>query len=143
SRPSASCAKMLTGQTSTSFLVSAASAATARSTWTSMNMPGISLALQALLHERRDVLDPLRHRDARGLHALDLVGRGVGLPLDDRPGVAEAHARHLVHEAARHEGDDGKPRAVVAHPVGQLGLHAAAWLRVDPDRLRPESGPEE
>src|SRR5437016_10397891 len=136
SLPSVSCAKMLTGQTSTSFLASAASAATARSTWTSMNMPAISMSLQAFLHERRDVLDPLRHRDAGGLHALDLVGRGVGLPLDDRAGVAEAHAGHLVHEATRHEGDDRQPRPVLADPVSELRLHAAARLRVDDDRLR-------
>src|SRR5581483_6735487 len=98
---------------------------------------------QPLLHQRRDRLDALGDRDARGLHALDLVGRRVGLALDDRAGVAEAHARHLVHEPPGHEGDDRQPAAVLAHPVGQLRLHAPAGLGVDHDRLRLRIGLEQ
>src|SRR5262249_46552879 len=132
--PSAACAKMFTGQTSTSFFASAGSAATFGSTSTSMNMPAMSVPSQSLLHERGDVLDALGDGDPGRLHALDLVRGRVGLALDDRAGVAEAHARHGVHEAAGHEGDDRQARAVLAHPVGELGLHAATGLGVYDDR---------
>src|SRR3569832_2023364 len=55
---------------------------------------------EALVDQPRNVLDALGYGDAGRLHARNLVGRGVGLALDDGAGVSEAHARHLVHEAA-------------------------------------------
>ena len=50
-----------------------------------------------------DLVDPLDHRDAGRLEAGDLLGGRVLGALDDRAGVAEAHALHLlvVHELAR------------------------------------------
>src|SRR5262249_38564853 len=99
SAPSVFCAKMFTGHTSVSFFASAGSAAACASTWTSMNMPGISVSClcEALLDQSGDLLDALRHGDAGDLHALDLVGRRIGLALDDRARVPESHAGHLVH----------------------------------------------
>ena len=73
----------------------------------------------------------------------DLLGRRVGLALDDRAGVAEAHARHLVHEAAGHEGDDRQRELFSLHPLGELRLHPAARLGVDDDRLRLRVGLEQ
>ena len=62
--------------------------------------------------------------------------RRVLLALDDRAGVAEGHARHLVHEPAGHEGDDREARVVArATHFAELRLHAAAGLGVDHDRL--------
>src|SRR5215831_5914301 len=114
--PSGRCAKMLTGHTSASFFATAGSRAAASSTRTSMKVPAMLLALrEAPADQLGDVLDALRHRDARALHALDLGCRGVLAALDDRAGVAEAHALHLVHEAARHEGDHGQPAAMRRH----------------------------
>src|SRR6185295_1857431 len=146
SAPSFACAKMLTGQTSVSFFATAASLAAAASTSTLMNIPfGISAPClgETFFDEARDVLDAFGHRDAGGIHALDLVGGGVGLALDDGAGVAEAHARHLVHEATGHEGDDREARLVLVDPVGELGFHAAAGLGVDGDRLGLGIGLEE
>src|SRR5581483_1764124 len=62
-----------------------------------------SLLAEPLADELRDLLDPLRDRDPGFLHALDLGRRRVFLALDDRARVPEAHALHLVHEAAGHE----------------------------------------
>ena len=59
---------------------------------------------------------------------------GVLLALDDRAGVAEAHAGHLVHEASGHERDDRQARVVLGHPARELGLHAPSGLGVDDDR---------
>src|SRR3954447_24497596 len=88
-----------------------------------------------LLDEVGDLRDLLGHGDPRVVESLDLLRGRVGLALDDRAGVAEAHARHLVHEAAGHEGHDRQLRVVLADVTSQLGLHAAARLVVDDDRL--------
>src|SRR3954468_20394445 len=110
---------MSTGQASSSFFAMSASSRTSSATSTSMNVPGISLRLHLLadllFHEVRDLADLLRHGDPGVVQALDLLRGGVGLALDDRAGVAEAHARHLVHEASRHEGDDRELRAGLRH----------------------------
>src|SRR3954449_5722659 len=121
---------MSTGHTSASFRARSASRATASSTSTSMK---IALAVAAwlmrphscwnlrsepLLHEVGDLGDLLRDRDAGLLEARDLLGGRVRLALDDRAGVAEAHARHLVHELAGHERHDRQPRVVLGDPAG-------------------------
>ena len=75
-----------------------------------MNIPSamsVPCLLEPLFDERRNVLDALGDGDTGRLHALDLVGRRVGLALDDGAGVPEAHAGHLVHEPSGHEGHDG------------------------------------
>ena len=58
---------------------------------------------ERLLDPVGDLVDPLDDGDAGGLEAGDLLGRRVLVALDDRAGVAEAHALHLlvVHEPAR------------------------------------------
>src|SRR5690349_4499738 len=104
-------AKMSTGQTSSSFAASSASPVTASST--SMPMKTASLRIggrsQFRLHDLRDLRDLLGDGDARLRQPLDLLGGGVLLALHDRAGVAEAHARHLVHEPPGHERDDRQP----------------------------------
>src|SRR5271167_2644761 len=101
---------MSTGQTSASFAASAGSEAVASSTSIAMNVPSLRirafLRADLLADHLRDVLDPLGDRDAGAFEALDLLGRRVLLALDDRARVPEAHAGHLVHEAAGHERDD-------------------------------------
>ena len=58
------------------------------------------------------------------------------LPSTIVPAWPKRHARHLVHEAAGHERDDRQARVVLASTQSrQLGLHAAARLGVDDDRL--------
>src|SRR5574338_784293 len=119
---------MSTGHASTSFFTSARSFATAGSTFTSMKRPATLRPPELLADQDRDLLDALRHRDPGRLHPRDLLRGRVFLALDDRARVAEAHDLHLVHEAARHEGDDREARAVLLHPLRELGLHAAAGL---------------
>src|SRR5436189_3878210 len=130
-------AKMSTGQTSSSFAASCASPATASSTSMPMKMASLRIGggPQLALHDLRDLRDLLGDRDAGLGEAGDLLGGRVLLALHDRAGVAEAHARHLVHEAAGHERDDRQARVVLLDPLGQLGLHAAAGLGVDDDAL--------
>src|SRR5512132_1543915 len=107
---------MSTGQTSASLAATAASWAASSSTSTAMKIAsaltrwspprgiqprvlrqGIGLRPLYLgelrLHQARDVLDALGHDDAGGGQARDLLARRVLLALDDRAGVAEAHAR--------------------------------------------------
>src|SRR3954464_10410762 len=121
---------MSTGQTSVSFAASAWSDATSGETSTSMKRLDMRTLGDPGPHHPGDVLDPLGDLDPGGGQARNLLGRGVLLALDDRAGVAKGHARHLVHEAACHERDDGQPRVVLAHPVGELLLHPAAPLGV-------------
>src|SRR3954470_17095542 len=106
---------MSTGHASWSRRARSASPRTESSISTSMNVPGIRRSssgggvdsrggplAEALADELGDLRDLLGDGDAGVLEARDLLGRRAGAALDDRPGVAEAHARHLVHEAARH-----------------------------------------
>src|SRR3990170_3918946 len=88
-----------------------------------------------LLDQTRYLRNLLRYGDASLLETADLLGRRVRFALDDRPGVPEAHPRHLVHEAPGHEGHDGQTGAAGLYVLGELGLHGAARLRVDDDRL--------
>src|SRR4051812_50208886 len=122
---------MSTGQTSSSFLASSASPATSSETSTSMKTPSCAdpdgpgreaeepSGIDFVLHDVRDLVDPLDDGDAGCLEARDLLRRRVLLALDDRAGVAEAHALHLlvVHELAGHEGDDRQSRVVLLPPV--------------------------
>src|SRR5215211_8891956 len=126
---------MSTGQTSVSLAASCASPVTASSTSMPMKIASLRIGRrsQLRLHDLRDLGDLLRDGYAGLCEAGDLLRGGVLLALDDRSGVAEAHAGHLVHEAARHEGDDRQLRVVLMDPLGQLGLHAAAGLGVDHD----------
>src|SRR5207244_2242467 len=105
--PSAS-AKIDTGQTSSSLAASSSSPATASSTSMPMKMASLRIGGGSQLrpHDVRDLRDLLGDGDAGLGEAGDLLGRRVLLALDDRAGVAEAHARHLVHEPAGHERDD-------------------------------------
>src|SRR4051794_11134582 len=135
---------MSTGQTSASLVATAVSWATASSTSTPMKVAsaltplrspprgiqpralrtGIGLRplypRQLGLHDLRDLADLPRDGDPRLGQARDLLARRVLLALDDRAGVAEAHARHLVHEPPGHEGDDRQARVVLGHPAGEL-----------------------
>src|SRR3972149_3050546 len=63
---------------------------------------------QRLLHQCGDVRYLLRHADAGLAEAADFLGGGVLLALDDRAGMAEAHAGHRVHETPGHEGGYGQ-----------------------------------
>src|SRR3954451_3754562 len=138
---------MSTGQTSSSFAASSPSPATASSTSMPMKIASLRIGGAPLgelrLHDLRDLGDLLRDRDAGLGEPGDLLRGRVLLALDDRAGMAEAHAGHLAHEAPRHEGDDRKLRVVVGDPLGQLGLHAAAGLGVDHDALGLLVGREE
>src|SRR4051794_27374603 len=118
---------MSTGQTSASLAASCASPATVSSTSIPMKMASLRIGggSQLRLHDLRDLRDLLGDRDPCLGQSLDLLGSGVLLALDNRPGVAEAHAGHLVHEAAGHERHDRQSRVVLLDPLGQLGLHAA------------------
>src|SRR4051795_11580735 len=127
---------MSTGQTSVSFAARAWSDATSGETSTSMKRLDMRTLRDPGPHHAWDVLDPLGDLDPGRGQARDLLRRGVLLALDDRAGVAEGHARHLVHEAARHEGHDRQPRLVLDHPLRELRLHPAARLRVNHDGLR-------
>src|SRR5919112_5358093 len=139
---------MSTGHTSASLAAIAGSVTYWSSTSMPMNVASVRIGSPVLLrrdfdaalgelalHDLRDLGDLLRDRDAGLGEAGDLLGRGVLLALDDRAGMAEAHARHLVHEPAGHERHDRKARVVLGHPARQLGLHAAARLGVDDDAL--------
>src|SRR5882724_5707351 len=110
-------AKIETGQTSSSFAASCASPATASSTSMPMKIASLRIGGAPLgelgPHDLRDLGDLLSHGDAGLREAGDLLGGGVLLALDDRAGVAEAHAGHLVHEAPRHERDDRQLRVVL------------------------------
>src|SRR5215207_9671873 len=101
---------MSTGQTSSSLAASAASPATASSTSMPMKIASLRIGRAPLgelrLHDLGDLRDLLCDGDAGLREAGDLLSRRVLLALDDRAGVAEAHARHLVHEAPGHERDD-------------------------------------
>src|SRR3954453_21775863 len=161
---------MSTGQTSASLVATAVSWATASSTSTAMKMASALMPLrspprgiqggwvrflrtgiglgplhprQLGLHDLRDLRDLLCDGDPRLGQARDLLARRVLLALDDRAGVAEAHARHLVHEPPGHEGDDRQARVVLGPPAGELGLHAPARLGVDDDALGLLVGLEE
>ena len=140
--------KMSTGQASVELWASSPSAAAESSTSTAMKIPSLPLRAplgsgsaptpprsEILAPTIGDVLDSLGHLDAGRRQAGDLLAGRVGLAFDDRAGVAEAHPGHLVHEPARHEGDDRQPRGVLGDPLGQLGLHAATRLGVDDDPL--------
>src|SRR3989304_5604498 len=59
---------------------------------------------------------------------------GAALPLHYRARVAEAQARHLLHETAGDEGDDGQPRRMLAQVAGELRLLAATGLAEDHQR---------
>src|ERR671933_1673364 len=113
---------MSTGQTSASCAATAGSCAAPGATSTAMKRldTGAPALGDGLLDEVGDVLDALRDRYAGLGQTRDLLGRGVLAPLDDRPGVAERHPRHLVHEAARHERDDRQAGPGLAHPARQL-----------------------
>src|ERR671936_2418057 len=115
---------MSTGQTSANRAASSRSAAASAETSTAMKRLLYMRAAprgDRLLDEVGDVLNALGDRDPGRLQARDLLARRVLPALDDRAGVAERHARHLVHEAPRHERDDRQPRPV----VGELRLHPA------------------
>src|SRR3954453_19688444 len=103
---------MSTGQTSASVAASATSAATSGATSTSMKRLDMGPLGDLGPDHLGDVLDALGDIDARGAQPGDLLGRGVLPALDDRAGVPEGHARHLVHDPARHERDDRKTRLV-------------------------------
>src|SRR5947208_12422230 len=110
---------MSTGQTSASLAASCPSPATASST--SMPMKIASLRIgggsQLAPHDLRDLRDLLGNGDPGLRQARDLLGGSVLLALHDRAGVAEAHARHLVHEAPGHERDDRQARVVLLDPL--------------------------
>src|SRR3954451_7750365 len=130
-----SSAKMSTGQTSSSFAASSASPATPSSTSMPMKIASLRIGGAPLgelrLHDLRDLGDLLRDGDARLSQPGDLLRGLVLLALDDRAGMAEAHAGHLVHEAARHEGHDRQLGVVLRHVACELRLHPAARLRAD------------
>ena len=107
--PASPALKMSTGQASSSFFASSESSATCSSSSTSMKIPfSVAHRAERLLDAVGDLVDPLDDRNAGGFEPRDLLGRRVLLALDDRAGVAEAHALHLlvVHELAGHERDD-------------------------------------
>src|ERR671933_756584 len=99
---------MSTGQTSVSLAAIAGSPAASSATSMPMKMPSermgsdllrgdVDAALGELgLHDLRDLGDLLGDRDPGLRQARDLLARRVLLALDDRAGMAEAHARHLV-----------------------------------------------
>ena len=138
--PSAA-AKMSTGQTSVSLAASAGSAATA-----GVDLDGDEEALcrqppAALAHPAARTRSGMS--SIRSATVIPRLGRRAifsvavsSLPSTIVPAWPKRHARHLVHEAAGHEGDDRQLRAVLGHPARQLGLHAAARLGVDDDRPR-------
>src|SRR4051812_22523122 len=97
---------MSTGQTSASVAASAVSAAASGVTSTSMKRLDMGAIRDLGPDHLGDVLDALGDIDARGVQPGDLLARGVLLALDDRAGVPEGHAWHLVHDPARHERDD-------------------------------------
>src|ERR671936_3192250 len=105
---------MSTGQTSVSLAASCASPVTASSTSMPMKMASLRIGGGSQLrpHDLRDLRDLLGHRDAGFGEAGDLLGGRVLLALDDRAGMAETHARHLVHEPPGHERDDRQARVV-------------------------------
>src|SRR5438552_14091693 len=117
---------MSTGQTSASLAASSASPVTASSTSMPMKIASLRIGGAPLRelgpHDLRDLRDLLRDGDARLCQARDLLRGGVLLALDDRAGVPEAHAGHLVHEAPGHERDDRKLGVVLLYSLGQLGL---------------------
>ena len=127
---------MSTGHTSSSFAANSASPAIRSSTSTAMNSavahtaaPIRSLTIRGISEISSATTIPASARRAIFSDAVS------SLPSTIVPGVAEAHARHLVHEPPGHEGHDRQARVVLGHPTSQLGLHPAARLGVDDDRL--------
>src|SRR5436190_1002381 len=101
---------MSTGHASLSRAARSPSAAAPSSTSTAMNVPSLLMRLARPRSRGRplgelgfdhlgDVLDALGDRDPGAREARDLLRGGVLLAFDDRAGVAEGHAGHLVHEA--------------------------------------------
>ena len=131
---------MSTGQTSSSFAASAASPAIASSTSTPMNMPSASGAalLSAILLFTivRDLRDLLGHRDARPRRGARSSRSAVSsLPSTIVPAWPKLMPGISSMNRPAMNATIGRRESFSVTQLRELGLHAAARLGVDDDRL--------